>query len=273
MEGVHFDLKYFEPEEIGHKAMAVNLSDIAAMGGRPQYALASLGIRDGIDARFLERVFDGFDEAMTEHQLALVGGNLTRSPHSLVLDLTLIGRPHKKVLTRAGAKVGDRVAVTGSLGLAAAGFWLLQNQGRLAKQEFPKATGAQLKPQPRVKEGLALAEWGGVSSAIDVSDGLAAELGHLGKASGVGFQIIQKQIPLEDELKRCSLLAGKEPLLWALNGGEDYELLFTFDSKKGAPPISFFEIGEVREAKEGNQIIREDGVSAVLPAKGWDHFS
>ncbi len=272
MEGVHFDLSYFEPEEVGQKAFAVNLSDIAAMGGKPLYAVASLGVPARLGEAFLFRLFDGFSALMARYETALVGGNLTRSPSSFVADLTVMGTPYAKPFTRSGAKPGHKVAVTGTLGKAAAGFRLLKEMGRKALDSNSELALAQLRPEPRLREGKLLAEWGGVSSAMDVSDGVASELGHLAVASGVGFRILESGFPVAEPVVRFAETKKLSALDLALHGGEDYELLFTFDPAKGTPPVPHFVIGEAVEAKFGVSWVAADGKAAPLLAKGWDHF-
>lgn len=271
MEGVHFDLSYFEPEEVGQKAFAVNLSDIAAMGGKPLYAVASLGIPDRLGADFLDRLFDGFSVLMARYETALIGGNLTRSPSSFVADLTLMGTPYAKPFARSGAKPGNKVAVTGTLGKAAAGFRLLKEMGRKALDANSELALAQLRPEPRLREAKLLAEWGGVTAAMDVSDGVASELGHLAVASGVGFRIHEEGFPVAEPVRRFAESKKGSALDLALHGGEDYELLFTFDSSKGKPPIPHFVLGEAT-AEPAVTWVGRDGKATPLLARGWDHF-
>ncbi len=271
MEGVHFDLSYFEPEEVGHKAFAVNLSDIAAMGGKPLYAVASLGIPDRLGPDFLNRLFDGFSALMARYETSLIGGNLTLSPHSFVADLTLMGTPYARPFTRSGAKPGNRVAVTGTLGKAAAGFRLLKELGRKALDANSELALAQLRPEPRLREAKRLAEWGGVTSAMDISDGVASELGHLATASSVGFRVKEDGFPIAEAVERFAESKKVSALELALHGGEDYELLFTFDAAKGTPPIPHFVLGEV-VAERSITWVGRDGKTSPLLTKGWDHF-
>ena len=272
MEGVHFDLNYFDPEEVGHKAVAVNLSDIAAMGGAPKFILASVGVRPDLDEAFLDRLFLGIERQLKAHGVFLVGGNLTRSPHSLVVDVVALGEPTGVVLTRAGACMGHRVAVTGTLGGAAAGYQALKAKGRAAKAEYPEISALQLCPTPRIEEGKALSLWG-ASAALDVSDGLASELGHLGKASGVGFLIEEKALPVLEATRRFAAETKADLLKWILSGGEDYELLFTYDPAKGKPPVAYTDLGEVVAAEKGIQLVRADGKAEAVVPQGWDHFT
>lgn len=271
MEGVHFDLNYFDPAEVGHKAVAVNLSDLAAMGGEPKFVLVSLGVRSDLNPSFLDELFTGMERQLRLFDVALVGGNLTRSPHSLVVDITALGEPTGKVLTRAGAQVGHRVAVTGTLGGAAAGFWALQREGRAAKTTQPEITSRQLCPTPRVAEGKALSHWG-ASAAMDVSDGLASELGHLGQASGVGFLIEESALPVLEATRRFAAEIKADWRKWVLNGGEDYELLFTYDPARGKPPIACTDLGEVVPAEKGIKLARVNGQEEAVVPQGWDHF-
>ncbi len=272
MEGVHFDLDYFEPEDLGVKSIAVNLSDIAAMGGQPKFILASLGIRPGLNSEFLNRLFYGFEVLTKAFGLSLVGGNLTKSPHSLVIDIVAMGAPVGKAFSRSGARAGDVVAVTGTLGAAAAGLHALRNLGRNAVKKHPALAWAQLRPQPRIYEGMRLAKWGGVTSAMDVSDGLASELGHVAKASQVGVLIEESKLPVLSATKTYASEQNQDLSKWMLHGGEDYELLFTFDRKAGCPPIDHREIGEVVSKECGLVLHTLSGGKRELEPLGWEHF-
>ncbi len=256
VEGVHFNLDWMEPEALGHKALAINLSDIAAMGGAPLYALVSLALPARLSDELIERFYRGMKALAVRFGVGVVGGNLTRTEGPFVVDVTVLGAATENICLRSGTKAGDLVAVTGELGVSAAGLDLLRKRGKAAAGEA--AVRRHLMPEPRVEEGKALARSGVVTSMIDVSDGLASELHHLAKSSGVGVLIDETKIPGNLE--------------WAVGGGEDYELLFTIARGKVAPSVAHTIIGEVTAAAEGVRWKRADGKIETLAARGWDHF-
>jgi len=278
VEGVHFDLGYSSFEDVGYKALAVNLSDIAAMAGTPRYALVSLGLRSGVEAGQVESLYRGIHQLAQRFGVQVVGGNIARSPERLLVDITLLGESAHP-LTRSGAKAGDWIVVTGNLGSAAAGLVALKAWGTSAAERFPTLTRAQLRPEPRVPEGHALAPM--ISALIDISDGCANELHHLAEASEVGVILEEERIPLHEETQRLASELGKDPLEWALQGGEDYELLFCVPPEKlplvegvlkdrGRP---FHPLGRVTEAREGVRLKDRTSRLHPLEPRGWDHLA
>lgn len=266
VEGIHFEKVWLSPEDLGHRALAVNLSDLAAMGATPRYALVSVGLSDGTDAAYLESVYRGIKSLGDECGIAVIGGNVSRCPERLVLDITAWGELNGTGLRRSGAKAGERLLAVGSFGRAAAGRLCLERDPSGAASRFPELIAAYRRPDPKVKEGLVLVE-GGASSAIDVSDGLAAELHHLAKASGVGFRL-EGDFPSGDRvLTGGAQFLGVSPRELALGGGEDYALLVTAPEKSARAWPFAKPIGWVTEACEG---IRWDGTE--VPAQGWDHL-
>lgn len=219
VEGIHFDLGYTEPRELGHKALAVNLSDIAAMGGRPLYALVSLGLRAEAEAEFVELVYEGMRELALKYGVDIVGGNIVESPERLLVDVVLLGEPSGKIFERKGARVGDVVAVTGPLGSSAAGLHWLRALGNKAREIWPESCRAHLLPEPRLFEAEVLAGGRTVTAGIDISDGLGSELHHLARQSGVGFSIDELRLPISEETKRGARETGLGHLGWALYGG------------------------------------------------------
>jgi thiamine-monophosphate kinase len=276
VEGVHFDLSFCTPQELGHKALAVNLSDIAAMGGEPTAALVSLGLRKEIPDSFVEEVYRGLHAEARSHGVDIVGGNVTGA-REISIAITLLGQVQGKWLSRAGATVGNKVAVTGFLGASAAGLKGFKRLGKDALAAHHEVVQAHLLPQPRLAEGRALAET--ATSAIDISDGLANELFHLAEASKVGFLVDVKSLPISAATRKMAGLVGEDAVEWALQGGEDYELLFTFDPARqpelekrfSALKSSFSVIGEVRPANERVMLKTAEGKTKPLVAKGWDH--
>jgi thiamine-monophosphate kinase len=276
IEGVHFDRRFVPADAIGYRALAVNLSDLAAMGARPRAALLSLALPDSTTVDVVDGLVDGLIGLAAAHQVAVVGGNITRSPGPLMIDVTAIGsvRP-RRVLTRSGARPGDEVFVTGTIGDAALGLSrLLENAG---------ATGACVeryrRPEPRVRAGALLGANRAASACIDLSDGLADGLRQLAAASGVGMTIALDALPLSDEVRASRLSQPLEAASAALTGGDDYELLFTVRPSHrgrlrgvrqalGALPIT--RIGLV--TRDPRLVVtRPDGRTTDLPA-GYEHF-
>ena len=227
VEGVHFDLRYTRPEDAGHKALAVNLSDMAAMGAKPLYALVSLALPQTFFKSFIDGFYSGLMALADRFGVAVIGGNLAKSPGPIFCDVTLVGEvPEGKALLRSGARPGDAVGLLGQLGAAAAGLELLRQGRQSVGREFETLCQAQLRPEPLVDAGQRLR--GLATSLIDISDGLVSELTHLATRSSVGIEIGQEKIPILPELQAAASRLGKSPLEWLLNGGEDYALLFTF---------------------------------------------
>lgn len=272
IEGVHFDLSWTSPEDLGWKAIAVNASDVAAMGGTPRRALVSLGVRSGLDVGFLEALYRGMRSCCDRFGLAVVGGDLSRAAE-LVISVALIGNPAgRRVVERRGAAPGDAVCVTGTLGAAAAGLELLRS-GRPARADL---AAALLRPTPRVREAEILRRHL-PSAMVDVSDGFAADLGHLCDTSGVGVVIDASRLPVVD---LGGTAVGEDPLTLALSGGEDYELCFTIAPERAERAVAEVEgqtgtpvrvVGEITPAEAGRVLVRE-GVPHGLPDAGWDHF-
>ncbi|MBI1860034.1 MAG: thiamine-phosphate kinase [Deltaproteobacteria bacterium] len=278
VENVHFDLHYTNPRELGHKALAVNLSDIAAMGATPLYALISIGLKQEMGTFFVEELYEGIRRLARRFKVDVIGGNTVQSPTAVVINVTLLGAA-KQPLLRSGARVGDRVCVTGFLGDSAAGLNVLKRLGRYEVPAVLKnCVQRHLIPTPRVKEALAIGRW--VNAAIDLSDGLSTEIHHIAKASKVGAVIERANLPLSKSCRAAAVHLNMSGEKWALCGGEDYELLLTIPQKHlakcrgaleklGTPLI---EIGTVTLAREGVKIQGEAGQRQELPAMGWNHF-
>ncbi len=264
VEGVHFEPDA-PPEKIGHKALARCLSDLAAMGGRPECALVTLGLPAVPDPVKIQRIYDGLNALAERYEVAVVGGETTRTPRSLLLSVAVLGyAPGDGGVRRSGACVGDALFVTGSLG------------GSLA--------GRHLDFEPRVAEALWLTERFRPHAMIDISDGLARDLTRLASASGVGALIDADFIPVSRPARERARrrTAAKPPLTAALTDGEDYELLFALKREDAvtlkdhwnrrfpATPLSL--IGRI-EAAEGLRLKRNAGVSAIGELDGYDHFS
>ncbi|MCD5397390.1 thiamine-phosphate kinase [candidate division NPL-UPA2 bacterium] len=262
IEGIHFTLGALTPYQIGWKALAVNLSDIAAMGGIPQYALVSLGLKSGTSAKFVDGLYRGIKALARKYGVSVVGGDTVQSPQQLTLTIALLGEVEQKYFTRrSGARIGDKILVTGSLGASAA----------------HRLKGQYLPPQPRVEEARAIVKKFKPTSMIDLSDGLASDLRHICEASQVGAEIRSGKIPLSRRTRRLARGLGQDPLPLALEGGEDYELLFTLPQKRIDKLIAQIEfpvslIGEITEEKEKILLVDKNNHRHPLEARGYEHF-
>jgi thiamine-monophosphate kinase len=284
VERVDFDRSTITARDLGYRAVAVNLSDIAAMGGSPRYCLVALGMPPDPDPAWFVELISGMVEAAREHAVSIVGGDLSRSD-GVVLSVTVTGEALPgAVVYRSGAQPGDRLVVTGRLGAAAGGLRLLAAGPREAARARAAGWGrdlldAQCRPAARVAEGQVLAR-AGATAMIDVSDGLAKDLGRLCEASRVGALVRVARLPVAAGLEGLRDLTNVEPLDLALYGGEDFELLATLPARavEGATATlaerfgtALTDIGETR----ANPVVvaaTDDGVERPLVPDGWDHF-
>ena len=232
VEGIHFDRSFTPPEAIGRRALAVNLSDLAAMGATPRLALLSMALSADLPCSDFDAIADGFTALAAAHRVHVAGGNLTRSPGPLMIDVTAMGsvKP-RKVLTRGGAKPGDAVYVTGTIGGARAGLHVLRASNEAARAEFASCVARYLYPQARIKAGIQLGRNRAATACMDLSDGLADGVRQIAAASRVGMTIDAARIPIEPETRACFERLGADPVIEAICGGDDYELLFTASPK------------------------------------------
>ncbi|MDD5095415.1 MAG: thiamine-phosphate kinase [Dehalococcoidia bacterium] len=277
VQDVHFTLDRITGRDLGWKSLAVNISDIAAMGGIPTSAMISLGLPSDTETEKITELYQGMAQIARRFDMAIIGGNITQAPQ-LIISPSVIGKVAKnRMLTRSGAKPGDLIAVTGHLGASAAGLRMLKENLSLDSQVSSTLSEAHFRPVPRVAEGQALAR-GGVKAAIDISDGLIADLGHICEASKVEATIRLRDIPVHPAAKAAF---GEKALELALSGGEDYELLFTAPSEvirglraEQAVPLHFSVIGEIKQGKPGKvNLINENGKQVRYKKGGWDHFN
>lgn len=274
VEGIHF-LKTISPADLGYKALAVNLSDLAAMGADPAWVSLALTL-PAVDADWLEAFSDSLFEQLDYYGMQLIGGDTTRGPLSMTLTIQgLI--PAGRALLRSGARVGDWIYVTGTLGDSAAGLAILQDRLVVDDERASKALiKRHLRPQPRVLQGQALRQL--ATSAIDISDGLIADLGHILKASDCGARLDLDLLPISSELQQQ--VEAEQALKWALTGGEDYELCFTVpEINRGALEVAlghlgvqFTCIGQIAPLSEGIKYQRS-GKTVELAWRGFDHFA
>jgi thiamine-monophosphate kinase len=275
LQGVHFQLDLTDPYRLGRKAVAVNLSDIASCGGQPRAMLVSLAIAPDAELAFVQALYKGMLEQAQAFKVALVGGDTSRGDR-LLISITLIGEAEEeKIIYRAGARKGDLIFVTGTLGDAALGLRQLK-QGKREGVLIQK----HLTPVPRVKEGQAIAQQGLATAMIDISDGLMADLGHIAEASHVGAEVRLSALPLSEEYRQEVGTYSPDPYALALTGGEDYELLFTSVPKKEQAVaklaqelgIPITAIGKMVDAAQGVTIYTEDGKEYPIAQRGHDHF-
>lgn len=257
VEDVDFRLDTFEPGDIGWKALAINVSDVAAMGATPLYALATISLHPDTPVELFEGIADGLFEAADAYGVQLIGGDISQASEVSV-GATLIGTPGERTLTRDGAKVGDAIYVTGVLGGAAGGLIALERQ-----LDVPELIERQRRPRPRVEEGRRAAA-AGATSMIDLSDGLAMDLGHVVEASGVGCDVESHNLPINDHLRDVV----SDPVELAILGGEDFELLFTISEPSVIHGIGATEIGVVTDgdARIGGKLLNE------WKEEAWDHL-
>ena len=274
IEDIHFDFKNITWRELGWKSMAVNLSDIAAMGGRPLYALVSLGIPRDTETESIVDLYKGMLELAKKHEVRIIGGDTVASP-TTAITLTLIGEAvdEDKILKRSAAKPGDLIAVTGTFGASAAGLAMMQRRLAFDKKTEAALREAHFKPTPRINEGQVLTR-NGVKAAIDVSDGLLGDLEKMCLPSGVGAKLYSDRIPIHPAVLKSF---GNEAVRLALTGGEDYELIFTAPQKivnvvkrELSCPVTV--VGEIVKSKSV-EVLDEDGNEFSWSSAGWDHFT
>jgi thiamine-monophosphate kinase len=279
VDGIHFDLRFVPPAAVGYRALAVNLSDVAAMGAEPRAALLSLLVPDDLDVATIDGVVDGLLDLAAAYRVALIGGNISRTTGPLTIDVTATGsvRP-RRVLTRSGARPGDEVYVTGTLGSAATGLELLK-AGDAPDGKYRECIDRYLRPEPRVRAGMLLGRNRAASSCMDLSDGLGDAAHQIAAASGVGIIIDAAKLPIADEVRTWHRDAGRDLLQTALSAGDDYELVFTTRPSQRARfrsvrqqtgALAMTRIGVVTKARD--VLLSQQGRTQELPA-GFEHWS
>lgn len=286
LEGVHFDLSYAPLHHVGFKAVAVNVSDVAAMNAIPKQITVSIALSNRFSVEAVDALYAGINAAAEHYGVDVIGGDTTASHSGLVISITAIGEAKKEQISyRSGAKVNDIVCVTGDLGAALVGLQILEREKQVfianpdmkpQLEKFTYVTGRQLKPDARMDIIHELRDMEIVpSSMIDISDGLASELFHICKSSGVGVTIYEDKLPIDKQTFDTAVELGLDPITCVLNGGEDYELLFTIDQKdyeklEKHPDIHF--IGHVTNVEEDKLLVTKSGTVVSLKAQGWKHF-
>ena len=286
LEGIHFDLTYTPLHHLGYKCVAVNVSDIAAMNGKAEQITVNIALSNRFSVDAVDALYEGISAACRNYKVDLVGGDTSSSASGLVISVSAVGRVRKeRIAYRHGAKENDILCVTGDLGGAFMGLQVLERekqvflsdpgmQPRLEKYDY--IVGRQLKPEARTEIIFDLEESGVIpTTMIDVSDGLASELLHISKESGMGVRIYEEKVPIDELTFETAVEFKLDPITCALNGGEDYELLFTIgkadqDKLRKHPDIHM--IGYVHPRPEQSVMVTRQGTVVPLRAQGWNHF-
>ena len=282
LENVHFLRNATSGYNLGYKSLAVNLSDIAAMGGTAREAFCSIAIPDDCDIEFVEEIYDGMKSLAADYRVNILGGDTTSSEKGLIINLSVVGSAvENKILYRSNARSGDKLFITGFLGDSRAGCYLITNEINADSENFDALITAHLLPRPYLREGRFLGLQKGVHASIDVSDGLSSDLGHILEESEKGAKIFADKIPISQNLKEFCSRFSFDPVDFALSGGEDYTLLFTVARENAEEVLKnyeqrfsrpFYEIGEVNDSNRMELVFSDGSIREIRP-KGWDHFS
>ena len=282
VEGRHYLPEKISPLDLGRRAMALNISDIGAMGGRPLYALISLGLKAEVLVQDVEEMYRGFLLELRPFGASIIGGNLTKSGDGMFIDITLIGEVEQgKGLRRSGAKPGDTILVTGYPGQAAAGLQLL-----LDAPDDSKIIGHPLvkiynTPSHRAQLGEAIAKAGCATAMIDTSDGFLGDLGHICEESNVGAELFKEKLPVSEDLREAANVLHQDPYDFFLGESDDYELVITCRSRDVALlrsvitqccPVPLTEVGKITNAPREITLLLPNGDKRLVKPSGWDHF-
>ncbi|MFW6131155.1 MAG: thiamine-phosphate kinase [Candidatus Aminicenantaceae bacterium] len=281
VENIHFLRKSITPFQLGYKTMAVNLSDIASMGGNPTDAFLSMAVPEDITVEYIDELYKGMMFLGEKYKVNILGGDTTNAKQDIVLNIALRGEiTQDRIMYRDQAEKGDRIYVNGYLGDSAGGLWAILKESVLDEKVKNYLIKSHHMPQVYIKEGIILSESGMVHSCIDISDGISSDLGHICKQSRCGAILYEEKIPLSKELQSFGDITGEIPLDLALYGGEDYRLLFTVDEQFPEKLEEEYrkEFGSrifcVGEIVEGNEIVlkKKGAKEKILKPSGWDHF-
>ena len=289
IENIHFNLKHITFFKLGFKALSVNISDVAAMGGYPTETLITLGLPNNFTVKAVDEIYRGIENLAKRYKIDIIGGDTTSSPKEIVISITLLGEVlEEELVLRSGARVGDLILVTGDLGASAAGLELL----RKSKVESRKTSTSSveslkvvikkhLMPEPRVEEARVIAESKLATSMIDNSDGLSRSLIEITRLSRVGARIWLEALPIRKETKLAARTLRKSELELALDGGEDYELIFTTPKNQAVKLSEMIQkktktkatvIGEIIPPKQGIKVLESKGYEKNLKYRGYEHF-
>ncbi|MBL0309747.1 MAG: thiamine-phosphate kinase [Bacteroidetes bacterium] len=286
IEDIHFDLMYVPLKHLGYKSVVVNLSDIYAMNAHPKQITVSIGISSRFTLEALDELYEGIRLACKNYEVDLVGGDTASSQKGLIISVTAIGQADEQNLVyRNGARVGDLICVSGDLGAAYLGLQILEREKRIylehpevqpELENAPYLISRQLKPEARRDVIRFLNEIDLKPTAMmDLSDGLSSDMLHICKQSGVGCEIMESQVPVSEDVYNMALQFNLDPIICALSGGEDYELLFTIrpeDETKLGGEEAFSIIGQITETATGTMLVTRSGNRHPLQAQGWNHF-
>jgi len=286
LEGIHFDLSFMPLQHLGYKSVVVNVSDVAAMNGIPRQITVNVGISNRFSVEAIDELYAGIKKACEAYMVDLVGGDTTSSASGLIISVTIIGEVDKgDLVKRCTAQDKDIICVTGDLGAAYMGLQVLEREKQVFLENpdmqpqiegYSTIVGRQLKPEARMDIIHELREMNVLpTSMIDVSDGLASDLFHICKQSNTGAAIYEDKLPIDELTYQTAGSFKIDPVTCVMNGGEDYELLFTikqddFDKLKNHPDIHF--IGYIQDRKKGINLVTKSGNVVPLKAQGWDHF-
>jgi thiamine-monophosphate kinase len=286
LEGIHFDLSFMPLQHLGYKSVVVNVSDVAAMNGIPRQITVNVGISNRFSVEAIDELYAGIKKACEAYMVDLVGGDTTSSASGLIISVTIIGEVDKgDLVKRCTAQDKDIICVTGDLGAAYMGLQVLEREKQVFLENpdmqpqiegYSTIVGRQLKPEARMDIIHELREMNVLpTSMIDVSDGLASDLFHICKQSNTGAAIYEDKLPIDELTYQTAGSFKIDPVTCVMNGGEDYELLFTikqddFDKLKNHPDIHF--IGYIQDIKKGINLVTKSGNVVPLKAQGWDHF-
>ena len=275
VEGRHFERTWLSPRDIGWKLAAANLSDIAAMGATPRWALVSLVLPPGVSALYTEAIERGAAEHLARYGAAIVGGNIASTDGPLVCDMTLIGTHTRDSAWKRTAKKGDAIVIAGTLGASAAGVAMLREK----KKPNAALIRAYRRPTPRLDVARALARESGIHGAIDVSDGLSSDVIHVCEASRLGCELDAAALPIPPAVRAFCAATRRSPIEWALNAGEDYALLLSVAPQRAAAVCRMIRNSGARAsivgcftASRGVYGILENGRVRKFEARGWDHL-
>ncbi|MCK4644679.1 MAG: thiamine-phosphate kinase [Candidatus Aminicenantes bacterium] len=283
VEGRHYLPDFISPMDLGRRAMIINISDIGAMGGKPLYALVSLGLKTDTLVEDVETMYRGFIMELNPFEASIIGGNLTGSDETNFIDITLIGEVEKdKLMLRSTAREGDAILVTGHPGQAAAGLQLLLHPPSAKDLGKHPLVRIYNTPSHRAQEGRAVALSGNATAMIDTSDGFLGDLGHICQESGVGAELFQENFPLSKDLKQAAAQLKRNPYELFLQESDDYELIITCSPDNAAKigsviagisnvPVS--EVGKITQTIGNIQLISPDGTRHRLTPTGWNHFT
>lgn len=281
VEGVHFILRTISPEDLGQKAVAVNLSDIAAMGGKARHLFLSFAIPADMKLDTLNAIYRGIKAMCGRYGVNILGGDTSSSLNGLMISVSVIGEAHEKeVLYRHGAGPGDSIYVSGTIGDSAAGLKLIKGEASAPESLMSRLKVAHFRPMPFLEAGRIIARSRLASAMIDLSDGLPSDLRHICEASGTGATLHHAALPLSEDLKTLAVINEFDPHELALSGGEDYRLLITVPEKNVGPfekmfekgaPCKVYRIGEITKGR-GIKLIRPSGEEEQMEITGFDHF-